>query len=946
MNPFVDQPEKDRTSGLHPALRVEEIQLKNVKAIDHLIVRPQATGVTVIHGDNETGKSTIIEAFHQLLAGSALTSQKVDVKALRPVSRDEQPDVQATLQIGPYHLTYRRVFAGKKSKAELRVDAPHVENVTGVEAINRFQAILSSYSDESLRSSMSVKQGDILRIEELFKHNSLSQAIGRASTTEEAAAPSVADVAMDADTQQLIDRAREVRGKYFTPKSTNTYTKAFKAHVDELAEAEQALHTARERMSEAQRHAETIQRATLSLKNLSDEKQQLTQRLQELEQLLEQAQSKERELAQAAEQVTAAHSAVDEARSVQDKRRALIEEIDSKTRALAALDVKVQEATKATDAEKRAREAQRSSLKSIRVELNVAQALRELLRARIDATRCAQRRDDVAQKVDAATSLDRQRIELKERIDELPVTSDILSEIQERAHDFTVSTARRDAAATTVHIEGPAGATVGDGDRAWPLGDDGVDITVGSRRTFTLGDYRVTVAPAGHAEDLEESVHYAHDRLVASLKKAGIHLEEPLTSGEECARLVEEVRQSATRRAALTTQLDDVMGDLRELLGSASLAQRQQELEELEAQHRHALDTVATAERMLSAEHDNYAHQAESPDLNLEELRSREFFDEQWIKDLRERIDDAERADNSAVERCEAAQSKAESEYATVRSALELRTQDLAAAREALSDDDLEARIAEASAALDTAVQNKQQVEASVDGVDSPEMLASKVNGKRQALRDVDRREREEERSIDIARHEIDSAGGTAEDVQEAEARYEHLRQSVHSAESQAEAANLLVELFDQAYEDVMVQYQAPFLDEFTSLAKRIFGTGVTFELGQDLSVTKRIMNGEGIALDQLSGGATEQIAMLYRLAAASLMGKGESVPIFLDDTLGYTDEFRTENMNAVLALMGKEHQIIVTTCDARRFSSVAGAYTISIDQAKSNQSAVAARGE
>ena len=59
-------------------------------------------------------------------------------------------------------------------------------------------------------------------------------------------------------------------------------------------------------------------------------------------------------------------------------------------------------------------------------------------------------------------------------------------------------------------------------------------------------------------------------------------------------------------------------------------------------------------------------------------------------------------------------------------------------------------------------------------------------------------------------------------------------------------------------------------------------------------------------------------------------------MPIFIDDALGFSDPHRMKSMNAVLGRLGRDHQIIVLTCDVDRFDSIAGAAQHSIESVKS----------
>lgn len=111
-----------------------------------------------------------------------------------------------------------------------------------------------------------------------------------------------------------------------------------------------------------------------------------------------------------------------------------------------------------------------------------------------------------------------------------------------------------------------------------------------------------------------------------------------------------------------------------------------------------------------------------------------------------------------------------------------------------------------------------------------------------------------------------------------------------------------------------------------------MFGDSAQFVFDPELSLKTRTLAGQVVDRSQLSGGAQEQIALLARLAIATLVGKGSSVPIFIDDALGFADPKRLQKMNAVLAQLGKQHQVIVLSCDRQRFANLEGAIHIAMD--------------
>jgi len=102
-----------------------------------------------------------------------------------------------------------------------------------------------------------------------------------------------------------------------------------------------------------------------------------------------------------------------------------------------------------------------------------------------------------------------------------------------------------------------------------------------------------------------------------------------------------------------------------------------------------------------------------------------------------------------------------------------------------------------------------------------------------------------------------------------------------------------------------------------------VFGPALRVEVDDNLQVVSRTLDGVTVALVQLSTGAREQMGLLVRLAAASMVSKDGGVPLVLDDALGSTDEGRLESMGAVLRIASQDIQTIILTCAPERYFHV-----------------------
>jgi uncharacterized protein YhaN len=126
-------------------------------------------------------------------------------------------------------------------------------------------------------------------------------------------------------------------------------------------------------------------------------------------------------------------------------------------------------------------------------------------------------------------------------------------------------------------------------------------------------------------------------------------------------------------------------------------------------------------------------------------------------------------------------------------------------------------------------------------------------------------------------------------------------------------------------------RYQEPLRQQIVSLGRYVFGDDFDVTLDESLRVVTRTRAGVNLPVEALSTGAQEQLALLTRLAAASLVDPDEGVPIVLDDTLGHTDDDRLDYMAAVLKLVAKRCQIILLASSASRYQRFGEAHVVDL---------------
>lgn len=172
-------------------------------------------------------------------------------------------------------------------------------------------------------------------------------------------------------------------------------------------------------------------------------------------------------------------------------------------------------------------------------------------------------------------------------------------------------------------------------------------------------------------------------------------------------------------------------------------------------------------------------------------------------------------------------------------------------------------------------------------------------------------------------------ADGLFERAQRAASEWSAANDRLVRVQQAAEAAQLLSATLARARAQVRSDYAAPLRTSTVELGRMVFGPDFDVELDEQLNISHRLLHGLSLPFDQLSTGAQEQLAVIARLACATVVGHGAGAPLILDDAFGYADPQRLASVNEVLRKAGRDAQVIVLTCNAERFGSIADAHHV-----------------
>jgi len=268
----------------------------------------------------------------------------------------------------------------------------------------------------------------------------------------------------------------------------------------------------------------------------------------------------------------------------------------------------------------------------------------------------------------------------------------------------------------------------------------------------------------------------------------------------------------------------------------------------------------------------------------------------------------------------------------TQRVELDAVTDRLAQQRASVSDEELASA---ADAALRAAQNAEQRVSELADelAAAAPDTVAAELTDATDAAESL--RERYEDaagalREVTIELSVFGTEGRQGK-LDAAETEREHAASQHTRVGGRARAAQLLRSVMTRHRDTTRLRYVEPYRAELQRLGRPVFGPSLEVEIDSDLCIRSRTLDGITVPYESLSGGAKEQLGILARLAGAALVAKEDTVPVVVDDALGFTDPDRLVKMREVFDTIGAHGQVIVLTCSPDRYDGVKGAHRIEL---------------
>lgn len=874
-------------------MHIRRIRIRNFRRLrDAVVIEGLGPGLTVIAGENEEGKSTVLAALqaaffnrHRLTGDAA--------RAMQPFGSALRPEITIDFDLNGDRYTLFKAFC---QNPEARIEGP-TGHWSGDAAEERLQALLgfeppgkgaAKGEHRGIWGLFWVEQGTAFARPELSVQ-------GR-RTVEAALEDEVGQVLGGSRASALLAAIENRYAAFFTPK-TGRPTGDYKTALDEVPrlEGERAalaqqlrdyeqkmdvLTQLRDRVAQHDRDG-SLEKARRALA----EAQQQEAALEQLETALNEAETEEK-LAKAARDAVQGAWAVRQGKI--DALRKLVEQ-----EALSATTLgEKAEALKAAEAEKAARQAAYDEAKAAQ---STAQAVLEASDRTLQRARVAAELNALRERLHKAEKAQQEHDRLRAEAKAIAVDDVAMQELRDLAREAERARIKLEAIATRVTFkpEGSSGVRRDDGE----VVESGAPLLLTKPTGFTLEGFgKLLIEPGG--EEL------------APLRQAAGRTAEALTT--------------AFQRLGVAS-LDGAEAQHNERLDRLSRAREQQAI--VSANAAEGLAALRQQVELTASELAELSRGATGPLLAVPEA-------ETGRREARQKYEGAK----SAFERAATDLKTAQTAYTRAREAWltadvnrnsaaqqrELAERALATDRSAAPDETLRANLQAALVRHRGAQDALNACRAAVEAA-KPAEVRRELAAREEALNRLQQQIKEAKEEILALEGELRGMGhlGLGERLAATEGELERARARAARLQREAKAIKLLLETLTAAKQEAKEAFISPVLQRLKPHLAVLFPQSEIRLTQQDLVVSHLHQDGVDVPFEHLSLGTREQLSVLARLAFAEFLREnGRPAAVILDEALAYADDQRFDRMRHVLHRAANRLQVIVLTCRERDYTN------------------------
>ncbi len=878
-------------------MRLMALRVRNFKGIRDRSIEFRPQGITLIQGPNEVGKTSFVSAFTILIEFQD-SSRHRDVEAIKPQGQDLATEIEAHFSLGGKTFHYaKRYHRDRQTTLTMQSHSDSLK-LSGRQAHDYMRNFIETHTDWDLWKAIQIVQGagvDEAAAVALGEFVSLKEALDR-----------VAGGNQRASDDSLLQRVEREFERYYTPTgmgraavwtAPKQRVEALKTRVNELAEEIMNVERIQDRLVHLGREIDNLSRQW-------SDAQELYQKIQVDMRTLQTLESSHREIlaqyARSQEQLSGLERQQSEREKLVQEEALLIESIEQ----LESQRI-IREAAK-SQADQDLIQKRQVFLSWDARSLESRQAFERLnedaaifvSHAELDTLKSHLARIDQLQREGEIWAKARRRIQ---------VSKEGISAIRKQAAVFNAAKAVLEVATPQVSIKALS---------AIPLTINGETelMAASNERTFSVSEplsvkvadvLDMSLLPGASVSTMHATLEKERARLRKLLNQFGVS---SLTEAED----------AWNQKTALDAKLERLTAELEEALSGEDSAKLKRRFDELTARVDEYRLRRGTDYVFLTSP-DEAQRQADCARKTMTETD----------ENLRNAVRELELATVST----EASKQELESitrDLMNSRDELLGVQHNLEQLRQEIGDEDLATKATNVRQSLESIKAEEDALNRRLALID-PDQMRLRDSQKRQ---EIDRLQTQlsdytHERAEIQGRLQALGGLGLSEELDEATGLLDKGLYDLKVLEQRARAAKILYDIVTTCRDAEQRRYREPLRREIVRLGAVVFGQGFDVALDDSLQVISRTLDGIKIPVQALSTGAKEQLALVIRLAVASLVSPTEGVPIILDDTLGHTDDARLDLMAAVLNLVAKKAQIILITSAATRYTKIGDAHIV-----------------
>jgi uncharacterized protein YhaN len=853
------------------------------KLVSPAVLEGLGAGVTIIAGDNEEGKSTLLLAIRTGLFERHNLGGRA-AEAMQPFGSTVRPQIGLDFEIDGERYSITKGFVHRPSAVLATPDG----KFEGPAAEERLAELLtfrvpsrgeSRPEDRGILGLFWLEQGRVL---EGVECGELGRSTLRSSLEQE-----VGDVLGGARGCRLVEAASARRDAWLT---------ATGRPRGELAAAIEEAEIAMKRASELETERQTYDQ---EIENLARTRRELARI--DSDEVIEKARdalAAADEQAETTEQLRQQHQAAGQALSLAEAQAENIRDRWTRRLALIQISTHREQASKDAEAKLLAHEVETQSLLRRRDEADAA-----LLKA-VEARDVAEERIALSQSSARVKVLDKEIAELNRRLRELDalmaertaaqhrlsgikIDKRCFAELQNLESAMREARAAFGAIATRVRFSPLAGQRVTRGEDEIPAGES-VEVTEAT--PFVLEGFGQVDIEPGAAE--------------LTARRAGFEAAKKALGNALAAAAVTDLAQARSRLEE-RTEAETVSKEANRLIaahapeGAGALGAALRE---------------KSAERLHLNEENGFPL---APDIGNPETEMRALISIRAREEAaRGALGTAEKEHQEHITRLAVARQA----LATARDVVEATRGDLETARAEVSDGDLHTRLDAAQLSVTEKKLRKTEAEDRLLAA-NPEEVQLRRDRTEATLRTVEIEQRRLRDDVIGLESRLAALGksGIGELLEEAREQAARAVSRRNRLQADASAWDLLVNSLKRAERDAKEKFLEPVLKTIDPFLRLLFpGARLTLD-EETLEITGIARDGREEPYTTLSIGTREQLSILVRLAfAVYLRERGYPAAVILDDALVYADDDRFERMQLALRKAAETVQILILTCRPR----------------------------